>query len=64
MDAKRERETNAHTFKISLAALDVLSETLEDPLLSEDNVFALIQPRMKDFQDCKERSANKLFLES
>lgn len=52
------------TFKISLAALKVLSGTMDSALASMDIIIALTQRCMKNFHDCNERSATKIFLES
>ena len=60
--ARAERQLQ--TFRISLAALEVLSETITETLASIDKILALIQRCTKAFHDCSERSATKMFLES
>lgn len=49
---------------MSLAALVVLSMTIDDTLASKDKTSALSQRRMKDFHDSSEIRATKIFLES
>lgn len=49
---------------MSLAALVVLSKMTDVSLASRDKTSALSQRRMKDFHDCSETRARKIFLDS